>query len=124
MQILAEYSWPGNVRELENLMERAVILSSGDHLELDESWLKTKSLKIGTPNLPLGAALMEQEKEMIETALAECGGRIGGPSGAANKLGLPRQTLESKIKALGIDKNHFKARRYRAPGDADVRVIE
>jgi len=124
MQILAEYSWPGNVRELENLMERAVILSSGDQLELDESWLKTKSLKIGMPSLPLGAALVEREKEMIETALAECGGRIGGPSGAANKLGLPRQTLESKIKALGIDKNHFKARRYRATGDAAMRVIE
>jgi formate hydrogenlyase transcriptional activator len=67
---------------------------------------------------------VEREKEMIETALAECGGRIGGPSGAANKLGLPRQTLESKIKALGIDKNHFKVRPYRATGDADVRVVE
>jgi formate hydrogenlyase transcriptional activator len=124
MQILMDYSWPGNVRELENLMERAVILSSGDQLELDESWLKTKSLKIDTPTLSLGVALVEREKEMIETALAECAGRIAGPSGAANKLGLPRQTLESKIKALGINKNHFRARWHRVTSNDDMRVAD
>ena len=124
MEVLTEYSWPGNVRELENLIERAVILSAGDHLELDENWLKNTPVKSSTPILPLGAALVEREREMIESALAECGGRIGGPSGAANKLGLPRQTLESKIKALGVDKNQFKAHRHRSNSDPDMRVVE
>jgi formate hydrogenlyase transcriptional activator len=124
MEVLTEYSWPGNVRELENLIERAVILSAGDQLELDENWLKNTPVKSSTPILPLGAALVEREREMIESALAECGGRIGGPSGAANKLGLPRQTLESKIKALGVDKNQFKAHRHRSNSDPDMRVVE
>jgi formate hydrogenlyase transcriptional activator len=123
MKILTEYQWPGNVRELENLMERAVILSAGDELELDESWLKTKSLTISTSTLPLDAMLLQRGKEMIEAALVECGGRIGGSAGAANKLGLPRQTLESKIKALGINKNQFGAHRERPNSDANMRIV-
>jgi formate hydrogenlyase transcriptional activator len=84
--------------------ERAVILCEGGALSVDETWLKHESPAACGPAVPLVIALVEREKEMIETALADCGGRIAGPSGAAAKLGIPRQTLESKIKSLGIDK--------------------
>jgi formate hydrogenlyase transcriptional activator len=98
------YSWPGNIRELQNVVERALILSDTDTFFFDESWLKrqpTASSKLrGTLS-----ALAEREIEMIEAALIECHGRISGPSGAAAKLGIPRQTLESKIKSLGINKH-------------------
>ena len=60
--------------------------------------------------VPFVATLVEREKEIIETVLAECHGQVAGPTGAAAKLGIPRQTLESKIKSLGIDKHRFKAR--------------
>jgi formate hydrogenlyase transcriptional activator len=60
--------------------------------------------------IPLGATLAEHEKDIIEAALADCGGQVSGPTGAAAKLGLPRQTLESKITALGINKHQFKTR--------------
>jgi formate hydrogenlyase transcriptional activator len=103
------YEWPGNVRELQNVIERAVILSEGDTLTVDETWLKRevprKPIRIRT----LTGALVGHEKEMIEAALAESQGRISGPAGAAAKLGLPARTLDSKIKRLKINKFRFKA---------------
>jgi PAS domain S-box-containing protein len=99
---LTGYRWPGNIRELQNVVERAVILSEGDTFVVDESWLKLESAD-SSPHEGL-SALAEHEAEMIETALAESHGRVSGPSGAAAKLGIPRQTLESKIRRLGIDK--------------------
>jgi formate hydrogenlyase transcriptional activator len=110
LKVVQAYGWPGNVRELQNIIERAVILSDGDTLAVDETWLK------GRPANPVRAraldiALVRQEKEMIETALAESQGRVSGPAGAAAKLGLPARTLDSKIKRLKIKKNRFKAQR-------------
>ena len=99
---LKHYHWPGNIRELQNVVERAVILSDGDTFDVDESWLKGESAE-SSPHEGL-SALAEREVEMIEAALAESHGRISGPSGAAAKLGIPRQTLESKIRRLSIDK--------------------
>jgi formate hydrogenlyase transcriptional activator len=102
-QQLSAYDWPGNIRELQNVVERAVILSEGDTFEVDESWLRRESA--GVPFTGKGlSALAEKEAQMIAAALAETHGRISGPSGAAAKLGIPRQTLESKIKRLGITK--------------------
>ena len=99
---LQTYTWPGNIRELQNVVERAVILSESDTFVVDESWLKAE---VAEPNQQEGLlALAEREVEMIQAALAESHGRISGPSGAAAKLGIPRQTLESKIRRLGIDK--------------------
>jgi len=99
---LQTYNWPGNIRELQNVVERAVILSESDTFVVDESWLKAEGAE---PNQQEGLlALAEREVEMIQAALAESHGRISGPSGAAAKLGIPRQTLESKIRRLGIDK--------------------
>jgi formate hydrogenlyase transcriptional activator len=103
LALFSAYGWPGNIRELQNVVERGVILSEGETFSVDESWFNrapTESLneRSGLP------ALAKQEVEMIKTALAECHGRISGPSGAAAKLRIPRQTLESKIRRLGISK--------------------
>jgi formate hydrogenlyase transcriptional activator len=103
LEQLQAYSWPGNIRELQNVVERAVILSEGETFMVDESWLKREATDSPRPHEGL-LALADREVEMIEAALAESHGRIAGPSGAAAKLGIPRQTLESKIKRLGIDK--------------------
>jgi len=102
LEQLQSYHWPGNIRELQNVVERAVILSETETFDVDESWLNTEST---IPSQHEGlSALDDREVEMIEAALAETHGRISGPSGAAAKLGIPRQTLESKIRRLGIDK--------------------
>jgi transcriptional regulator with GAF, ATPase, and Fis domain len=158
------YSWPGNIRELQNLIERAVILSddgvlpntlprvhtemvtsasrsgtlkdvdralivetleasggmiggprgAADRLGLKRTTLYAKMKKLGTerqgsgPAVPLVITIAEREREIIEAALAESGGRVAGPKGAAAKLGIPRQTLDSKIASLGIDKRCFQ----------------
>ena len=100
---LRAYGWPGNIRELQNVVERAVILSEGDTFRVDQSWLGRESPGPARPHQGL-SALADREVEMIEAALAKSHGRISGPSGAAAILGIPRQTLESKIKRLGIDR--------------------
>ena len=102
LEQLKGYDWPGNIRELQNVIERAVILCETDTFLVDESWLERES---GESSQGEGlSALADREVEMIEAALAETHGRISGPTGAAAKLGIPRQTLESKIRRLGIDK--------------------
>jgi len=100
---LQTYSWPGNIRELQNIIERSVIMCESESFSVDESWLSTQP----HPSRPLGEEMVSQEKELIETALEECKGRVSGPSGAAVKLGMPPSTLDSKIRALKIDKRRF-----------------
>jgi formate hydrogenlyase transcriptional activator len=109
LKLFQAYGWPGNIRELQNVIERAVILTDGDTFSVDETWLPRKSPTLSGPAVPLAGALVEREREMIERALAEAHGRVGGASGAAAKLGMPRQTLESKIINLRINKYAFKA---------------
>jgi transcriptional regulator with GAF, ATPase, and Fis domain len=108
LDLLQSYPWPGNIRELQNVVERAVILTETDTFVVDESWLKLEPADTERPggSLPVEglSALADREVEMIEAALAESHGRIAGPTGAAAKLGIPRQTLESKIKRFGIAK--------------------
>src|SRR5216683_824769 len=106
LELFQDYDWPGNVRELQNVIERAVILSDGETFCVDETWLTPVTPKAAA--VPLVANLVEHEREMIETALREADGLISGPTGAATKLGIPRQTLESKIRKLGINRHHFK----------------
>jgi formate hydrogenlyase transcriptional activator len=108
LKVLQAYGWPGNVRELQNVIERAVILSDPDTLSVDETWFKRKTLQVAGPKLPLNGALLRQEKEMIETALREAGGMVGGATGAAARLGIPRETLNSKIRKLEIKRYLFK----------------
>ena len=109
MRRLQAYDWPGNVRELQNVIERAVILCETDTFSVDESWLVRKPARPATPAAPLKGTLVEREKEIIEAALADSRGRVSGPSGAAARLGIPRQTLDSKIRTLRIDKYRFRA---------------
>jgi formate hydrogenlyase transcriptional activator len=109
------YGWPGNVRELQNVIERAVILSDGDILSVDNTWLKRQPCQAAaSPAFALSGVLDRQEKEMIEAALAKSKGRVSGPTGAAVKLGIPTKTLDSKIQRLGINKYQFKVPRHEA----------
>jgi formate hydrogenlyase transcriptional activator len=108
LELFQTYDWPGNVRELQNVIERAVILSDGETFSLDETWLTPVTPKTAASSVPLVANLIDHEKEMIETALREAEGLVSGPTGAATKLGIPRQTLESKIRKLGINRHRFK----------------
>ncbi len=108
LDLFQNYDWPGNVRELQNVIERAVILSDGETFIVDETWLTPVTPKTATTTVPLVANLIDHEKEMIETALREAEGLVSGPTGAATKLGIPRQTLESKIRKLGINRHRFK----------------
>ena len=110
LELFQAYDWPGNIRELQNVIQRAVVLCDSETFSVDETWLKPEGHRLSGSVVPLGATLAEHEKEIIEAALADCGGQVSGPTGAAVKLGLPRQTLESKITALGINKNRFKPR--------------
>jgi formate hydrogenlyase transcriptional activator len=110
LELFQAYDWPGNVRELQNVIERAVILCEGETFFIHESWLKGKTGRTSGPVMRQVTTLVEREKEVIEAALAASQGRISGPSGAAAKLAIPRQTLESKIKALHIDKLAFRSR--------------
>src|SRR3989449_5010057 len=110
VELFQAYDWPGNIRELQNVIERAVILCESDTFAVEERWLQRDAPQPLGPAMPLVAARAEHERALIEAALSACRGRVSGPAGAAAKLGLPRQTLESKIKALGIHLQRFKTR--------------
>ena len=104
---LRSYPWPGNVRELQNVIERSVIVCDTDEFTVDESWLSARPSIEG--RLALSGTVAAHEKTLIEDALRACGGRVYGPSGAAARLGIPRSTLESRIRALKITKNRFRS---------------
>ena len=107
LELCQSYPWPGNIRELQNIVERSVILCAGDTFSIEKAWLTSVQPPQREIAGPLPDALQNQEKEMIEAALAESKGKVGGPEGAAAKLGIPRSTLDSKIKQLGIKKHRF-----------------
>jgi PAS domain S-box-containing protein len=108
LSLFRSYDWPGNIRELQNVVERAVILCDGETFCVDPSWLTPGPPRPAASDVPLVEDLAEREKVMIENALRESGGLISGPTGAAAKLRLPRQTLESKIRKLGIDRHRLR----------------
>jgi len=110
LQLFQTYRWPSNIRELQNVIERAIVLCDGDTFSVDDRWLTQESSLASGPVAPLVTTLEDRERQMIEEALAQSRGRISGPTGAAAKLGIPRQTLDRKILGLGIDKNQFKSR--------------
>jgi formate hydrogenlyase transcriptional activator len=108
LDLLESYSWPGNIRELQNVVERSVVLCDTDTLRIDSSWLSvgdSASLGVATS---LAVKVHEQERELIERALAEAEGKVSGPVGAAAKLGISPSALEYKIRLLKINKHQFK----------------
>jgi PAS domain S-box-containing protein len=109
LDLLLSYPWPGNIRELQNVIERSVIVCDTENFSIDQSWLfqEPSANELECPQ-DFAQELAAQAKEMIESALRECGGRVSGPTGAAAKLGIPRSTLESKISSLKIDKYKYK----------------
>jgi len=112
LELFQSYDWPGNIRELQNVVERAVILCDTETFRIDESWLQSdshRSRDAGDGLARLARLGADEERALIESALTESRGQIAGPSGAAAKLGIPRSTLETKIKRLGIAKHRFKA---------------
>jgi formate hydrogenlyase transcriptional activator len=109
LDLLRSYFWPGNIRELQNVIERAVIVADSEVLSIDESWLSSKSAAAAPASGGLSKIPPDQEKKVIEAALAESRGRVSGPSGAATKLGVPSTTLESRIRSLKINKHRFKS---------------
>jgi len=112
MQALCQYHWPGNIRELQNVIERAVILSSGPSLKVPVTELQPRTAPVparddesagSTRRTPVRSILAEVDRNQIIRALKETDGRIGGPNGAANRLGLKRTTFITRMKKLGID---------------------
>jgi transcriptional regulator with GAF, ATPase, and Fis domain len=110
LELLQSYPWPGNVRELQNVIERSVIVCETENFSVDESWL-SRPPRATEPSEGHGLfkKLPSEEKAIIEGALSESRGQVYGPSGAASRLGIPRSTLESKIRSLKINKNRFKS---------------
>ncbi len=108
LQRLRSYDWPGNVRELQNVIERSIIVCETENFTVDESWLSRSPEETEQASRPLFRMPPSQEKQTIEAALADAQGRISGPTGAAAKLGIPPSTLDSKIRALRINKHRFK----------------
>ncbi|HTF70735.1 MAG TPA: sigma 54-interacting transcriptional regulator, partial [Edaphobacter sp.] len=110
LDLLQSYRWPGNIRELQNVIEQSVIVCETENFSVDESWLSRRPIATEpSRGLDLFNKRPSREKAIIEAALSESEGRVYGPSGAAAKLGMPRSTLESKIRSLKINKNRFKA---------------
>jgi transcriptional regulator with GAF, ATPase, and Fis domain len=103
LEVLQEYSWPGNVRELQNVIERSIIISDANEFSIDKSWVANEPV----PPRPL-IDPTSTERKRIESALTQSNGRVSGPNGAAARLGVPASTLESKIRALRINKFQFK----------------
>jgi formate hydrogenlyase transcriptional activator len=110
LDLLQQYPWPGNVRELQNIVERSVILCETEEFSVDEKWLSWTRVPLDEPGsqTQLSDKLASHEKETIEAALRKSRGRVFGPDGAAVKLGIPRSTLESRIRSLKINKHRFK----------------
>jgi formate hydrogenlyase transcriptional activator len=106
MEMLVRWDWPGNIRELENFVERSVILTPGSVLQAPLSELQAA---VGQGSGESRVTVRDHERERILRALRECHGRLGGPDGAAARLGLKRTTLQSKLDQLGIKPGEYRA---------------
>jgi len=104
LKLCESYHWPGNIRELQNIIERSVILCTGDTFWIDEAWLSSQDAPRPGSSGSLTENLRSYEKQLIEAALAESNGKVAGSDGAAAKLGIPRSTLDARIKQLEIKK--------------------
>jgi len=108
MDAMQRYSWPGNIRELQNVIERGVILADSQVFRLESGTLPDDSPNAKEDPAADASDSREDQKAYIETVLKKTRGRIAGPDGAAARLGIPASTLESRIKALKINKHLFR----------------
>jgi len=108
LETMQQYSWPGNIRELQNVIERCVILAEGGVMRLEPGMLRSKVQTATDTTLEEPISDGHDRKAEIESVLRETHGRVSGSSGAAARLGLPASTLESRIRALKINKHQFK----------------
>jgi PAS domain S-box-containing protein len=108
LKLCQSYHWPGNIRELQNIIERSVILCTGDTFWVDEAWLSSQDALRPKSSGLLTESVQSYEKELIEAALSESNGKVAGPKGAAAKLGIPRSTLALKIKQLNTKKHNIR----------------
>ena len=104
MEALAHYHWPGNVRELQNVIERAVILSPGATLQVPLTDLQSAAAPATAPPAGASVTLTDAEREHILSALRDTAWVLGGPNGAAARLGMKRSTLHWKMQKLGISR--------------------
>jgi PAS domain S-box-containing protein len=104
METLIQWSWPGNIRELENFVERSVILTPGKVLQAPLGELHTEAEPAAG-----ASATRDKERDRILRALHDCQGQLGGPNGAAARLGLKRTTLQSKLNQFGIKSGSYRA---------------
>lgn len=110
MEAMQTYSWPGNIRELQNVIERGVILADGEVFRLEAGTLPEEVVTtVSDSTAPETSTTRDHQKAQIEAILRATRGRISGPDGAAARLGVPASTLESRIKALRINKHLFRA---------------
>ena len=135
MNALREYQWPGNIRELQNIIERSVILSSGPSLNVPMAELHALAMPASageapaksTRRTPVRSILAEVDRNQIIGALEEAGGRIGGPSGAAARLGLKRTTFITRMKKLGISPSpvsQLKMDSTDTSGTSDISTVQ
>ncbi|MFL5241066.1 MAG: sigma-54 interaction domain-containing protein [Gemmataceae bacterium] len=103
LRLLTDYHWPGNVRELENIIERAMVITAGETVQIDPLWLSPAPSSSAASND--GSGLAEIERRTIRDALKRCNGKIYGPSGAAAVLGLKPTTLYGKMRKLQVARN-------------------
>lgn len=112
MESLTNRAWPGNIRELANFIERAVILSTGEELNVSTSdcpiaHARTSSAQVSGNTSAQGLSFRDAERQVILDALSATSGRLAGQGGAADRLGLKRTTLQHKIRRLGITKAQY-----------------
>jgi formate hydrogenlyase transcriptional activator len=128
MKNLCQYHWPGNIRELQNVIERAVILSPGPKLNVPVADLQLpttlprasgKAEAGPTRRRPIRSILAEIDRNQIIRALEEAGGRVGGPYGAAARLGLKRTTFITRMNKLGINPDGMSERDGAGPDTSD-----
>ena len=108
LELCGSYNWPGNIRELQNIVERSVILCNGETFCVEQAWLTTQSSSHRPERGSLTKTLQDYERGIIEAALTESNGKVAGPDGAAAKLGIPRSTLDARIKQLGIRRHTIR----------------
>jgi formate hydrogenlyase transcriptional activator len=107
MDALTQYPWPGNIRELQNVIERSVVIHQKGNFSVRKCCLSRQPLQRNHMHQSFRRSASE-DRQMIDSALAEARGRVSGPSGAAAMLGIPASTLESKIRSMNINKYNFK----------------